>query len=285
MTLVYPQKMKKSYSYLIFALLVLSACASKKVTTTTTSSTTSTSANTSITNDGKLWASIWQQRSAEYKALCFQAYNIARQRVDEGLKKVSDKPLAIITDIDETLLDNSPYDVKRALQNLDYNDKTWKEWTDKATADTVPGAPAFFKYAASKGITIFYITNRNENERAATLFNLQRYGLPNTNDEHLFLKNGNSSKESRRLEVLKTHNVLLLCGDNLPDFDLLYDNHPTEESRIAATQRLRKEFGNKFIVLPNPSYGDFEGALFQYNYKLSPAQKDSIIRAKIKADR
>ena len=279
--------MKKSYSYLIPALLILGACASKKVTTTTstTSTTTTTSANTSMTNDGKLWASIWQQRSAEYKALCFQAYNIARQRVDEGLKKVSDKPLAIITDIDETLLDNSPYDVKRALQNQDYNDKTWKEWTDKAIADTVPGAPAFFKYAASKGITIFYITNRNENERAATLFNLQRYGLPNTNDEHLLLKNGNSSKESRRQDVLKTHNVLLLCGDNLPDFDMLYDNHPTEDSRITATQRLQKEFGNKFIVLPNPSYGDFEGALFQYNYKLSPAQKDSVIRAKIKADR
>jgi 5'-nucleotidase (lipoprotein e(P4) family) len=279
--------MKKSYSYLISAFLILSACASKKVTTITSTTTASSavSGNTSIPNNGKLWASIWQQRAAEYKALCFQAYNIARQRVDEGLKKVSDKPLAIITDIDETLLDNSPYDAKRALQNLDYNDKTWKEWTDKAIADTVPGAPAFFKYAASKGITVFYITNRNENERAATLFNLQRYGLPNTNDEHLLLKNGNSSKESRRQDVLKTHNVLLLCGDNLPDFDMLYDNHPSEESRITATQRLQKEFGNKFIVLPNPSYGDFEGALFQFNYKLSPAQKDSIIRAKIKADK
>lgn len=280
--------MKINYNYLLPALLILGACSSaKKVSTTTTTSTTTSVAgsNTAITNDGKIWASLWQQRAAEYKALCFQAYNIARQRVDEGIKKVSTKPLAIITDIDETVLDNSPYDAKRALQNLDYDDKSWKQWTDKGIADTVPGAPAFLKYAASKGVTIFYVTNRNENERAATLYNLQRYGLPNTNDEHLLLKQSTSSKEERRLEILKTHNVLLLCGDNLPDFDILYDNHPSEESRTAATQKLQKEFGNRYIVIPNPSYGDFEGALFQFNYKLTAAQKDSIIRAKIKADK
>ncbi|UOE48544.1 5'-nucleotidase, lipoprotein e(P4) family [Mucilaginibacter sp. SMC90] len=267
--------MKKSYSYLLSGLLLFSACASVKKTATS---------NTSIANDGKIWASLWQQRAAEYKALCFQAYNIAKLRVDEGVKTPVDKPWAIVTDIDETLLDNSPYDAHRALQNLDYNDATWKQWTDKAIADTVPGAPAFFKYAASKGVTIFYITNRNENERASTLKNLQLYSLPFADNEHLLLKTTSSSKEARRLDVLKTHNILLLCGDNLPDFDLLYDNHPTEESRIATTQKLQKEFGSRYIVIPNPSYGDFEGALFQFNYKLTPAQKDSVIRAKIKAD-
>ncbi|MDR6940269.1 5'-nucleotidase, lipoprotein e(P4) family [Mucilaginibacter pocheonensis] len=277
--------MKKNCSYLFFAILFLTACSSTKKVSTTTNTAIPVNGNISIANDGKVWASLWQQRAAEYKALCFQAYNIARQRVDEGVKRVGTKPLAIVTDIDETLLDNSPYDAKRGLQNLDYDDKTWKEWTDKGKADTVPGAPAFLKYAASKGITIFYITNRNENERAATLYNLQRYGLPNTNDEHLLLKQSNSSKESRRQDVLKTHDILLLCGDNLPDFDLLYDNHPSEESRIVTTQKLQKEFGNKYIVIPNPSYGDFEGALFQFNYKLSAAQKDSVIRAKIKTDK
>jgi 5'-nucleotidase (lipoprotein e(P4) family) len=265
--------MKKSYSYLLSGLLLFSACSSvKKV------------ANTSITNDGKIWASLWQQRAAEYKALCFQAYNMAKLRVDEGIKNPGDKPLAIVTDIDETVLDNSSYDAHRALKNLDYSDATWKQWTDKAIADTVSGAPAFFKYAASKGIAIFYITNRNENERASTLKNLQLYSLPFADDEHLLLKSTASSKEARRLKVLKKHNILLLCGDNLPDFDLLYDNHPTEDNRIATTQKLQKEFGSRYIVIPNPSYGDFEGALFQYNYKLNPAQKDSVIRAKIKAD-
>lgn len=238
-----------------------------------------------LVNAGKAWAALYQQRAAEYKALCFQAYNIAKERIDMAVKKHEKKPFAVVTDIDETLLDNSPYDAARAIKNQDYTTSTWKQWTAKAIADTVPGAPSFFKYAASKGITVFYITNRDEDERAATLKNLNLYNLPNADDAHLLLRNGSSSKESRRQKVLQKYNIVLLCGDNLPDFDALYDNKPTEEDRISATEKLKKEFGSRYIVIPNPSYGDFEGALFKFNYKLTPAQKDSIIRLLIKTDK
>jgi 5'-nucleotidase (lipoprotein e(P4) family) len=240
--------------------------------------------NLSTINAGKVWASLYQQRAAEYKALCFQAYNIARLRVDAAVKHKGSKPLAIVTDIDETLLDNSPEDARAAINNQNFDTKAWKKWTAQGIADTVPGAPSFFKYAASRGVKIFYITNRDEDERAGTLKNLQLYHLPNADDAHLLLKTTSSSKESRRQQVLKKYNIILLCGDNLADFDLLYDNHPSEQKRDAATQQLRKQFGNKYIVLPNPSYGDFEGALFKFNYKLSPAQKDSVIRSVIKVD-
>src|SRR3982751_4691956 len=101
----------------------------------------------SITNSGKVWASLYQQRSAEYKALCFQAYNIAKLRLDAALKVKGKRPLAIITDIDETVLDNSPYDAVRAINDLDFDLAGWKAWTAKGIADTVPGAPSFFKYA------------------------------------------------------------------------------------------------------------------------------------------
>ncbi|MCD8740802.1 5'-nucleotidase, lipoprotein e(P4) family [Mucilaginibacter roseus] len=239
----------------------------------------------SIANNGKAWASVWQQRAAEYKALCFQAYNSARVEVDRAVKIPTDKPLAIVTDIDETVLDNSPYDAQRAFNNLEYDTKTWKQWTAKGIADTVAGAPSFLKYAASKGITIFYITNRDEEERAGTLKNLQRYGLPDADNAHLLLKQTSSSKESRRRQVLKTHNIIMLCGDNLADFDALYDNIPGEQNRDQVTQKLTNLFGTKYIVLPNPSYGDWEGALYNWNYKLSPAEKDSVIRAATKTDR
>jgi len=239
----------------------------------------------SLVNTGKAWASLYQQRAAEYKALCFQAYNMAKMRIDEAVKKHRNKPPAVVTDIDETVLDNSPYDAARALQNLDYSTVSWKQWTAKAQCDTVPGAPSFFKYAASKGVKVFYITNRDEDERATTLKNLQRYHLPNADDAHLLLKNGPSSKESRRQQVLKKYNIVLLCGDNMPDFDALYDNKPSEENRSAATEKLRKEFGKRYIVIPNPSYGDFENALFKFNYNLTTAQKDSIIKTLIKTDK
>ena len=237
-----------------------------------------------LVNAGKVWAALYQQRTAEYRALCFQAYNIAQERINAVVKKHAQKPLAVVTDIDETLLDNSPYDAARAIQNKEFTSKTWKEWTAKAIADTVPGAPSFFKYAASKGVKVFYITNRDEDEEAATLKNLQRYHLPYADNAHLLLKDKISSKESRRLLVLKKYNIVLLCGDNLSDFDALYDNKPTEQDRTSATEKLRKQFGSRYIVLPNPSYGDFEGAFFKFNYKLTPAQKDSVIRSLIKTE-
>jgi 5'-nucleotidase (lipoprotein e(P4) family) len=246
--------------------------------------TANAQAPSSIINDGKVWALLYQQRAAEYKALCFQAYNIARLRLDMALAKRGKKPFAVVTDIDETLLDNSPYDAEKAINNLNFDNKTWKQWTAKGIADTVPGAPSFFKYAASKGVAVYYITNRDEDERAGTLKNLKRYNLPYADDAHLVLKHGASSKESRRQQILKTHRIVLLCGDNLADFDALYDNNASEADRGDVTEKLKKEFGNRYIVIPNPSYGDFENALFHFNYKLTNARKDSIIKANIKLD-
>lgn len=268
--------MKRSLTAVLACAILLAACSTPKKTESTAAS---------IANNGKVWASVWQQRAAEYKALCSQAYNTAKWRLDESLKNPGSKPLAVVTDIDETVLDNSPYDAMRAANNQEFTAETWKAWTNKAVADTVPGAPAFFKYAASKGVAVFYITNRDEDERVATIKNLQRYNMPNTDNEHVFLRQTISSKEGRRQQVLSNYNIVLLCGDNLPDFDKLYDNKPNEQSRQTATEFLKKEFGNKYIVIPNPSYGDFEGALFNYNYKLTGAQKDSIIRAKVKLDK
>lgn len=262
--------MKKLYGCLLTVALLFGACSSSK-----------NMAASSIVNDGKAWALLYQQKAAEYKALCFQAYNIAKLRVDEAVKQPGSKPLAVVTDIDETLLDNSPYDAQRAINNLDYTKATWKAWTAKAIADTVPGAPAFFKYAALKGVEVFYITNRDADERAGTLKNLQLYGLPNADDAHLLLRQTSSSKEARRQNVLQTHTIILLCGDNLADFDALYDNKPTVQNRAEITRKLMNEFGNRYIVLPNSSYGDFEGAWFNFNYKMSNAQKDSVIKAQL----
>lgn len=270
--------MKKITTGFLALILLLSACSAPKKTQ-----------SISMANSGKVWSSLWQQRSAEYKALCFQAYNLAKLRLSETIRNEGGKPYAVVTDIDETVLDNSPYDAMRAADNQEYTPNTWNAWTAKAIADTVPGAPAFLKYAASKGVAVFYITNRSEPERAATLKNLQLYSLPNADDAHLLLRQNNSSKESRRQTVLSTYNIALLCGDNLPDFDLLYDAvngiKPTEVERQAATEKLKKEFGNKYIIIPNPAYGDWENSLFDNNGKLSGVQKDSVMRTKLKVDK
>jgi 5'-nucleotidase (lipoprotein e(P4) family) len=260
--------------YLIVLMALLSACATQKPIVNTSGSAT-------ITN-GKLFASFFQQQAAEYKALCFQAYNVAQYRLHAGLAQGGSKPKAIITDIDETVLDNSAYDIHQTLQGKDYEAQSWNEWTSRGEADTVPGAPTFLKYAASNGVRIFYITNRDEKERAGTLANLKKFNLPDADNEHLIMRQSISSKEQRRQEVMKTHDVVLLIGDNLADFSDLFDKKPMEE-RNETTRRMAKEFGSRFIILPNPVYGDWETALYQYNSRLTLAQKDSILRASVKS--
>lgn len=230
---------------------------------------------------GPAWAALWQQRSAEYKALCLQAYNIARTRLDEHLSHQSELPLAIVTDIDETVLDNSPYTVHTALKGEGYEETSWLEWTAKAVADTVPGALSFLKYAASKGVHVYYITNRIEAERTSTLRNLQRWQFPDADDAHLLLKTGTSGKEDRRRQVAQTHNIVLLMGDNLGDFAEIFDKQPVDK-REQLTLSAAADFGNRFIVLPNPMYGDWLPAMFQFNYKRRAAEMDSLLRGELR---
>lgn len=240
-----------------------------------------TSSSTILQPYGPAWAALWQQKAAEYKALCFQAYNIARIRVDESLSQSATLPLAIVTDIDETVLDNSPYTVHTALKGEGYAEKTWMEWTAKAIADTVPGALSFLQYAAAKGIHVFYITNRAEAERAVTLQNLQRWHFPDADNEHLLLKTTTSGKEIRRQQVAQTHKIILLMGDNLSDFTAIFDKQPVDK-REQVTQQSAADFGNRFIVLPNPMYGDWLPAMFQYNYKRTPGEIDSLLRGALR---
>lgn len=265
----------KKWAFLIAA-GVISACSSPKQSALAP-------AESRLIPDGKIWASLFQQRAAEYKALCLQAYNIAQLRLAEALQHAGTRPLAVVTDIDETFLDNSPYDVKQALQGKDYTTDTWHDWTSRGQADTLTGALSFFKYAAANKVTVFYITNRDETERAGTLKNLQRYGLPFADNDHLILKQpgGPSSKESRRQQVLQTHDIVLLLGDNLGDFSALFDKKNQEE-REANTLASAHEFGKKFIVLPNAVYGDWESALLRYNRQLNANQKDSVIKTSLK---
>lgn len=223
---------------------------------------------------GPAWAALWQQRSAEYKALCFQAYNVAKERLDSYLAQPGNNSPAVITDIDETVLDNSPYTVHQALKGALYSDSSWMVWTAKIDCDTVPGALSFLQYAASRGVQVFYITNRLNAEKKVTVANLEKWNFPNADDEHVLLKANTSNKDDRRKFVANDHTVLLLLGDNLGDFESIFD-HQSYEKRNTLAKDNSAKFGNRFIVLPNPMYGEWEGALINYQYQQSKEQQDS----------
>src|SRR5258707_11615072 len=110
------------------------------------------------------------------------------------------KPRAVIVDLDETILDNSRYEGMLLQQRVNFNQKPWTEWCNRANAPAVPGAVEFLRYAASRGVQVFYITNRNEAQKQGTATNLKKLGFPNVNDQTLLVQTDlkNSTKQPRR---------------------------------------------------------------------------------------
>ena len=232
-------------------------------------------------NEHKIQSMLWQQNAAEYRALCYQAFNFAKLRLDNILKNQNaDKPLAIIADIDETVLDNSPYDVKLIESDTRYEKSSWIKWGKLEIAKPVPGVLEFLSYANKKGIEIFYISNRYNEQLLETKNNLQKLGFPNADDNHILLRKEVSSKKSRRAMVSNSHKIIMLLGDNLTDFSEIYDNKKTKE-RNHLTDSLKHHFGNNFILLPNPIYGDWESKGIYEGKSWNIIQEDSIRRSKI----
>jgi len=222
---------------------------------------------------------LFQQRAAEYRALCYQAFNLAALRLNTISKTMTKKP-AIITDLDETILDNSYQQAELIVNNQPYTSKSWKDWTDRSAATAVPGAVEFLQKAKQKGITVFYISNRDTSEIRSTMLNLQKLKLPNADIAHMLFLSNTSSKETRRQLVMKKYNVVLLLGDNLNDFMQSFEKKNSND-RFAETDKVKTEWGKKFIVLPNATYGEWENAIYDYDRNLMPDQKEIKRKEKI----
>jgi len=226
---------------------------------------------------------LWQQTAAEYRALCYQAFNIATLRLNEiPKKKLKKENLAIITDLDETILDNSYVYGKLIKEGKEYSSTAWKEWTDKSAATEVPSAVEFLQFAHAKGVTIFYISNRDTSEVNSTLINLQKLQLPNADTAHMLFLSNTSSKETRRQIVMSNYNVVMLLGDNLNDFMQVFEKKPIEE-RKSEVDKVREDWGKKFIVLPNATYGEWENALYNYQRNLSAQEKENVRKELLKS--
>jgi 5'-nucleotidase (lipoprotein e(P4) family) len=234
--------------------------------------------NSRLLTPGPLWGALYQQHAAEYKALTLQAYNVARERLDKYMQQPGDKPFAVISDIDETIPDNCPSMVHDALLGHTCSDTSWMAWTKREEADTVAGAPAFFKYAASKNVAVFYISNRSLQEQSQTIANLKKYDMPYVDTAHLLLKTITSNKDARRAQVAANYNVLLYFGDNPGDYKGVFDRKSVS-GRDSLVYQYAADFGNRFIVLPNPVYGEWVADLYQYRFtECMRAKADSMLK-------
>lgn len=222
----------------------------------------------------QIMSALWMHSSAEYDALSYQAYNIGRLRLDQSFRIKTSKKRAIILDIDETVLNNTPYTVENIIKDITYDQKSWDEWIFSSSAKPLAGAKEFLDYAHKRGVEIFYVSNRSLRHVDATFENLIKMKIP-AKKENLHFKNQISSKEIRRKAIFKNFNVVLFFGDNLSDFHRAYD-HTGVDLRYESTQKLKKKFGKKFIVFPNTTYGDWVNTLYDYDYSKTPKQKSDI---------
>jgi 5'-nucleotidase (lipoprotein e(P4) family) len=212
---------------------------------------------------------LWQQTSAEYRALCIQAYNIAELRMNEYKENAAEK--AIVIDVDETILDNSPYRAER-IRDDDFDGSFW-DWVKAEKAETVPGALEFLLKADSLGFNIYYITNRDEKYREYTADNMMKLGFPQVDEGHLLMReNKNSNKTERRKKVTAKYEIILLIGDNLVDLSQEFYGSNIR-NRKDTVDMFADEFGKRYIVLPNPVHGRWKKMFYHRNDKLSDDEK------------
>ena len=238
-------------------------------------------------------AVLWVQRAAEYEAVTQTVYRAAADQLDAALKQpnwdalvpgergnaATGLPPAAVMDVAATVLDNSPYQARLVHDGASYDEATWDLWVAEKKAKPVPGVVDFAKAAAAKGVTILYISNRAVHLKDATIANLRAEGLP-VKDDSVFLglgtfvegceQNG-SEKLCRRKLAGQKYRVLMQFGDQLGDFAEIVSNTPKDRDALYA--EYADWFGERWYMLPNPTYGSWEPAVFNNAWEQPAADR------------
>ncbi|MCJ0826389.1 acid phosphatase [Luteimonas sp. 50] len=243
--------------------------------------------------DDTLNATAWFQTSVERDLVFREIYRAAGEKLatalaDKGWDALprDDRdndpralPPAIIVDVDETVLDNSPNQVRQIRGGGEFNDADWDRWVQQRDARALPGAREFLERAAAQGVTVFYISNRDAGQAAATFDNLRHAGFPIAGTRQ-FLGKGTvvagcvargSDKGCRRRSVGREYRVLMQFGDQVGDFVDIASN--TRDGRRAAIAPYLDWVGERWWTLPNPVYGSWEPALFDNDWRQPAAAR------------
>lgn len=277
----------------ILAACLLAGCASAPTLTSAPTAPLPAPVATDFSADN-LNAVAWTQTAIEHDLIYREVYRDAQQQLlaarndphwdaltaaDRGDIRVAGLKPAVIVDVDETVLDNSPYQARVIRDHDAYQESTWDAWCREEAAKPLPGALAFAQFAAAHGITMIYITNRIKALDAATLANLRKVGFP-VADDSLYLGLGTvvpgcqqvgSSKSCRRKLIAKKYRILMQFGDAIGDFVDVSDN--SHAGRAAAMAPYLDWIGERWFVLPNPTYGSWEAATFGNNWSLPAAER------------
>ncbi|MBK7393914.1 MAG: 5'-nucleotidase, lipoprotein e(P4) family [Chloracidobacterium sp.] len=239
-----------------------------------------------VDNEYQAGATLWMQKAGEYRALAYQAFNLGRWQLDADLDKKNvkklpkieqKKPRAIVVDIDETVLDNSPSQAWGIKNRVAFDLKDWYAWGEMRKAKAIPGSVDFLNYAVSKGVKVFFVSNRDEVQKQATMDNLKNVGFTDISADNVLLRqkddkgNNISTKTPRREFILQKYRIVILMGDNLDDLSDVFERKSVAD-RFAEVDKVKSDWGKRWIVLPNAMYGTWENAIYEYG-RLTDAQK------------
>jgi acid phosphatase len=234
-------------------------------------------------------AVLWDQSSVEFKANALGAYALGKLRLDEALADKSwtaapveqsgnfhDLPPAVILDIDDTVLNTSAYQAWNVVAGTSFTPESWTNYV-KAKADVpIPGSLEFTQYAASKGVKVFYVSNRTKDEEEPTVEEMKGFGYPFDDKVDTFLSSKEqpdwtSAKGTRRAFIAKDYRIVLMFGDNLGDFTDNYKGSVADRDKEYEADA--SHWGHDWIAIANPTYGSFESAPYGGDYKLKPQEQ------------
>lgn len=237
--------------------------------------------------DNRLDAILWQTTSAEYRVLAQMIYATAEAQLERALgdgqwsalpsqkDNYQNLPPAIIMDIDETVVDTGGFQSQMARHQSRFSSRPWREWQARNLVAAVPGAVEFIAAAQARGVTIFFVTNRDHPTEAVTRLNLTSIGIKLPSDLDTVLcrderPDWGSDKESRRRFIAQSYRVLMLFGDDLADFISEFRASPAQRRADASKHNL---WGTKWFMLPNPMYGSWEMSLYEFRNELSSEEQ------------
>ena len=222
---------------------------------------------------------LWMRTSAEYRALAYQGYNVAINAVKMAVTDPSHqrKPLAIVLDADETVVDNTKLMGESIVNgNGRFDAPWWRQAVHQGKSQAMPGAVEFLNEVHKQGVEIFYVSNRYAPVNYdATVQNFKALGFPSVDKDHVLLFEKDSDKQPRFDMIAKKYYVVVYMGDNAGDFPIGTKGKTLAE-RNAIIDNHKEDFGTTFVVFPNPAYGSWVSALAKGYQNLSPEEQKQV---------
>ena len=222
---------------------------------------------------------LWMRTSAEYRALAYQGYNVAMNAVKMAVTDPSHqrKPLAIVLDADETVVDNTKLMGESIVNgNGRFDAPWWRQAVHQGKSQAMPGAVEFLNEVHKQGVEIFYVSNRYAPVNLdVTIQNFKELGFPSVDKDHVLLFEKDSDKQPRFDTIAKKYYVVVYMGDNAGDFPIGTKGKTLAE-RNGIIDAHKEDFGTTFVVFPNPAYGSWVSALAKGYQNLSPEEQKQV---------